>query len=653
MIQLTVFDRGNSKCIAEIDSLVWLGREYSEAESTRILKPYDTTDPKGLRCIRIAYVSHTDHAISRWSLSLIPIDSDRVRVESAGKNSYTIDGFILEPFKPIELQLPIKIKDRSWTFSLEPIVQKLNEQDEGFVNVLELKPIAPYSNYASISLDFEDTNAPQSIDDLSKSAMIAPLQNRLEYSIDSKGQLDITVVLRMLEGTLGIIQSAVTDVEFFERAVQVMVNLLDLDQGWALTLNKMGDWKVVATVQNPRSEQPFQKVPNDSILRKLKESGQSAWMRLGDQNLTRSEILIGLSESVGAPVLNPSGQVVGGLCGVKFVDDYYSNATKDLLNKSRSQTLTELRVIIMQILAGCVASGIAHLTMRSERDQLETMLEQYFTKKVSERIKTDPNLLRGSEYEITSLFCDIRNFSRISANLEPDLLLEWLQESLSTISECVPNYDGIVVDYIGDELMAIWGEISTDTDQAARAVKAGFAMIKAVEQLSDLWMDRLGGKGFSVGVGINTGNAFVGNIGTPRKLKFGAIGNSVNLASRVQGVTKHFGCPFLVTHHTWEQLDGKFLGRRIGSVSLVNIPAPVDLYQVFSDHDPEKLIMCQNYELALAHFENQEFSEAAAIAGQILNHHRDDRPSIILLQRAIGCLIDPDSFSKTIVITGK
>ena len=86
MIQLTVFDRGNSKCIAEIDSLVWLGREYSEAESTRILKPYDTTDPKGLKCIRIAYVSHTDHAISRWSLSLIPIDSDKVRVESAVKN---------------------------------------------------------------------------------------------------------------------------------------------------------------------------------------------------------------------------------------------------------------------------------------------------------------------------------------------------------------------------------------------------------------------------------------------------------------------------------------------------------------------------------------------------------------------------------------
>jgi adenylate cyclase len=178
-------------------------------------------------------------------------------------------------------------------------------------------------------------------------------------------------------------------------------------------------------------------------------------------------------------------------------------------------------------------------------------------------------------------------------------------------------------------------------------------MIKAVEQLSDLWKDRLGGKGFSVGVGINTGNAFVGNIGTPRKLKFGAIGNSVNLASRVQGVTKHFGCPFLVTHNTWKQLDSQFLGRRIGSVSLVNIPDPVDLYQVFSGHDPEKLNMCQNYELALAHFENQEFSEASAIAGQILNHHRDDRPSIILLQRAIGCLIDPDSFSKTIVITGK
>lgn len=653
MFQLNIFEHGVLKCTSQIGCLTWLGREYNEAESTKILKPYQGTDPKGLQCLRIAYVPHSDHTISRWSLSLIPIDSERVRIEVAGKNSYMIDGYVMESLKPIEFKLPVKIKDRNFLFVLDPIEMKPRVDDDDEVKVLNVKPIAPFSNYASISLDFEDTNSSQSMNDLSNSAQIAPLVNRLDYSLKSNGNLDVTVALKMLEGMLGIIQSAVTDVEFFERAVQVMVNLLDLDQGWALTLNKAGEWKVVATVHNSRSDQPFQKVPNDSLLRKLKESGQSVWMRLGDQNLTRSEILIGLSESVGAPVLSPSGQVVGGLCGIKFVDDYYSNSTQIALNKSRSETLTELRVIIMQILAGCVASGIAHLTMKGERDQLETLLEQYFTKKVSERIKKDPNLLRGSEYEITSLFCDIRNFSRISSNLEPDLLLEWLQESLSSISECVPEYDGIVVDYIGDELMAIWGEISAESDHAVRAVKAGFAMIQEIEQLSEIWKERLGGTGFSVGVGINTGKAFVGNIGTPRKLKFGAIGNSVNLASRVQGVTKYFQCPFLVTHHTWLQLHGQFLGRRIGSVSLVNIPEPVDLHQVFPSRDPDKVQLCSLYEKALAFFEGRQFSEAAAIAGQILNTHRDDRPSIILLQRAIGCLIDPGSFSKSVIIQGK
>jgi adenylate cyclase len=521
------------------------------------------------------------------------------------------------------------------------------------VNVLECKPIAPFSKYAAELLEQEESTFASSLEDVAGSSMIAPIQSHLEYGMVDLERMEVSQVLKVLEGTLGIIQSAVTDREFFERAVQMMVNMLELDQGWALTLNKQGEWKVVATVQNPQSTQPIQKEPKESLLRKLQESGQSVWMRLGDQSLTSSEVRIGLSESVGAPVLNPEGKVVGGLCGVKFVDDYYRNSTLFVSRKSRSQTQTEIRAIIMQILAGCVATGIAHLAIKRERDQLDTLLEQYFTRKVSERMKADPTLLRGSECEITSLFCDIRNFSWISAKLEPSVLIEWLQESLSCISECVPKHDGIVVDYIGDELLSIWGDISSESDNAVKAVRAGFAMIHAIDQLSEVWLDRFGGIGFSVGIGVNTGNAFVGNIGTPRKLKFGAIGSSINLASRVQGVTKYFQCPFLVTHQTWRQLNGQFPGRRIGLVSLVNIPEPVDLYQVFPESQTEMRAFCQEYEKALEHFERMEFREAVALAGQLLNRFRDDRPTIILMQRAISCIIDPAVFSKAIVISAK
>ena len=657
---LTIAEKGKGEATEWVDLNYPLsfGRQDIVEDPLLMNKVHEKLDDDGSRIQRLFFVPKTLTKFSRKALRLNSSGPDCIRVEKLGKTPffYVVDQkrTALEENKPVELKLPFTLatEEDRWTFKFEPRREIPEVADPtGSISFLGVKAIPPFSSLGSELFDSEDTEAPRSIELILQNSVVAPIDFESGSALVSIEKMDIPDILKVLESTLGIIQSAMTDREFFERAVQLMINLLDLDQAWALTLSPKGQWDVVAMSSNPNSLRTIKKEPNDFLLRKLKESGQSAWMRTSDENLTFSEVEMGLSESVGAPVLDPKGQVIGGLCGIKFVS--HDLEEKKLGVKTKSQKLAEIRAIIMQILAGCVATGIAHLTMKGQRDQMEILMEQYFTKKISVRILSDPALMRGSECEITSLFCDIRNFSRISATLEPDVLLQWLQETLNSISECVPQHDGVVVDYIGDELMAIWGEISTNTDPAKKAVLAGFAMIDAIEQLADLWQEQFGGQRFAVGVGINTGNAFVGNIGTPRKLKFGAIGNSVNLASRVQGVTKYFQCPFLVTHNTWTKLNGEFVGRRIGAVTMVNIPQPVELYQVFRHGNPELEKFCADYETALLHYENKEYRESARLAGQILGLHRDDRPTIMLMQRAIDCLVDPDNYSRAVILKGK
>lgn len=649
MLRLMVFEQDRRQVDSGFSGKIWLGREATSVERTQLGLAFGTTDPTGDTCFKIAYATHTDLSVSRWAIEVKPLSDQTVRISVAGKNCYEVGNKILGSGESLDCSLPFKIRDRGWSFHFSADYSSDMADSDSVVNLLGIRPIAPYSHGEEKPTD-TDRN------DIREQLVRAGLIQANEVSSSmrklSSGGMDVKDVLFLLEETLGIIQSAVSDREFFEKATQVMVNLLDLDQAWAMTMTSDGNWEVVAKSSNANSLQPILDTPNQLLLEKLSESRQSVWMRTGDRSLTRSELQLGLSESVGAPVLGPDGKVVGGLCGVKYVDLIMNDPSLPHLARPNMQTASEVRTIIMQILAGCVATGVAHLAIKQERDQLEILMDQYFTTTVSNRIRSDPGLLRGSECEITSLFCDIRNFSRISSNLRPETLLEWLRECLSGVSECVPRHDGVLVDYIGDELMAIWGSICCESDHAVNAVKAGFAMTHIIRSLSEQWKERLGME-FQVGIGINTGNAFLGNIGTSRKMKFGAIGNSVNLASRVQGATKYFKCPFLVTQSTWKQLGNQFLGRRIGQIGLLNIPSPVELYQVFESDSDQLSQLCLDYETALLHLERSEFQEAARISGKILGRFRDDRPSLILMQRAVNAMIDPSAFSVTHYLTEK
>jgi adenylate cyclase len=209
---------------------------------------------------------------------------------------------------------------------------------------------------------------------------------------------------------------------------------------------------------------------------------------------------------------------------------------------------------------------------------------------------------------------------------------------LSELSERVLDERGVLVDYMGDELLAMWGAPADQPDQAARAVRAAQAMFAALPALDERWRTLLGGT-TEVGIGVSTGPARVGNIGSKIRFKYGPMGNTVNLGSRVQGLTRYLKCPLLVTGATRAQLGGDFVARRVVRARVVNIAAPVDLYEVEAAGPDERRHFFAEAEAALEALEAGDFARAAHRAAVLLQDHKGDGPLLLTLSRASGALV--------------
>ena len=177
-----------------------------------------------------------------------------------------------------------------------------------------------------------------------------------------------------------------------------------------------------------------------------------------------------------------------------------------------------------------------------------------------------------------------------------------------------------------------------ETDQATRAVRAGLAMHAALPGLNERWQPVLG-EPLRIGVGINSGGAQVGNTGSHLKFKYGPLGNTVNLASRVQGLTKYLRCGVLVTAATREQLGDAFFARRVVRARVVNIVKPVDLYEVELAGPEERRSFFAASQAALEALEAGDFALAARQAGALLAIHPGDGPLLVTLAQAADALV--------------
>lgn len=189
----------------------------------------------------------------------------------------------------------------------------------------------------------------------------------------------------------------------------------------------------------------------------------------------------------------------------------------------------------------------------------------------------------GKSQEVTILFSDIRNFTTISERLDAGEVVEMLNTYFERACAPVLAEGGSIDKFIGDAIMVEFGSPLPLEDHALRAVRAAVALA-AVAQDFGVWLEqRFPGRDlprFAIGIGLHSGEAVIGNIGAPSRMEFTAIGDSVNLASRIEGMTKQLGCTILASHSTVVAAGGRVVTGRSETVQVKGREAPVELFEV-------------------------------------------------------------------------
>ncbi|MEE9126001.1 MAG: adenylate/guanylate cyclase domain-containing protein, partial [Planctomycetota bacterium] len=332
---------------------------------------------------------------------------------------------------------------------------------------------------------------------------------------------------------------------------------------------------------------------------------------------------------VAAPVLDLAGEVAGIVYG-----------SRQRGTGSAGPEIRPLEAQVVQVLAAIVAAGLVRQEKEAEALRLRFQFEQFFSRALAEELERDPQLLEGREREVTILFSDLRDFSRLSETMGPQELFALMQDVMDFQTEEIRQYGGVIVDYYGDGLLAMWNSPQEQPDHAAVACRAALAIRDGLAQVSAGWEEKIG-EPLRLGIGLNTGQALVGNTGSKSKFKYGPMGPTVNLASRVEDATKSLGVPILVTGSTRRQLNESFATRRLCTARLAGVAEGVDLHELHSEGaSPEWLERRTAYETALEHFESRRWGETCQKIYPLLQdlESKYDVPSLNLLSRAVDCL---------------
>ena len=591
----------------EFDSPLLLGRQRSADEPCFQKQPEATG-------WRMAVAALQDRGVSRLHALVEPLPGNRVKITNVSEANVI---YVAE--MPPKQMVPqaIEVRELPVAFTLGDMLIKLSAA----------VPESPVADEAYQSLPYATLSPKSAILRRYSDPQLRPVQP------SAATESDVKTLLRWLPALTHLLQSAATTDEFFQQAVTLLLEFVTLD--WATVVlydsSKFGNpWKNVAEMRSPSAAADLAaKTPSRTLLARLLAEKRTI-RYVPTPTVASVESLSGIDSVVAAPILNESEEIIGALYGERRI--YPGIAAR--------QAISELEAQLVDTLASGVAVGLERQRQSKAAWEAQLQFEQFFTPQLAVELRKDPELLKGRDAQVTLLFCDIRGFSRISHRLGPAKTVDWIVDVMRELSECVLNHEGVLIDYIGDEIMGMWGAPASQAQHAALACEAALDMLERLPDMSARWKPVLGGD-FGFGIGLNSGSAYVGNTGTVWKLKYGPLGPEVNLASRVQGATKYLKVDLLVTAATKQLLPHDILTRKVCAVRVINIPEPVELYEVQRNATNEWRELTRSYEEALNLFERQQFHRAVKILGAILNDYPHDGPSIVLLSRASKELVEP------------
>lgn len=215
------------------------------------------------------------------------------------------------------------------------------------------------------------------------------------------------------------------------------------------------------------------------------------------------------------------------------------------------------------------------------KEKIKNAMGKYLSQDIMQNVvqNIDDIKLGGKKANVTVLFADIRGFTSMSEKMTAEEVSVILNEYFSEIEPIITKYNGVINKFIGDAVMAIFGEPIQDINHPQNAVKCACEMLKKVDQLQDKWLFE-GKPKIEIGIGINTGEAFVGNIGSEKRLEYTVIGDMVNLASRIESYNKVYKTNMLISSSTYSHVSDIVDVIKIADVTIRGKAKKMDIYEV-------------------------------------------------------------------------
>lgn len=237
--------------------------------------------------------------------------------------------------------------------------------------------------------------------------------------------------------------------------------------------------------------------------------------------------------------------------------------------------------IFLQIITMLMTYSYRVILEGRNREKIKHAMGRYISHDVMQNVVKDIDGLKlgGKRANVTVLFADIRGFTSMSENMSAEEVSVILNEYFTEIEPIISQYNGVINKFIGDAVLAIFGEPIQDKNHALNAVKCANDMLKKVDELQKKWIKE-GKPKIEIGVGINTGEAFVGNIGSEKRLEYTVIGDVVNLASRIESYNKVYKTSFLISSTTYENVRNIADVIKISEVSIRGKAKKLDIYEV-------------------------------------------------------------------------
>ncbi len=384
--------------------------------------PFQFVPPTGSEPARVIIAPSEKKDYSRHAVRLEPLNQSRTGVHNLTRSALQIKSGSVDRIQggtKIDQQLPFEIRFP------DCVMRVADDNDTG---VFSTRPTPPISSTKE-----------------KKSPPAAPTA--------ASGQ--VVDLVRWMQTTASVFQRTLSSSDFIPAAASALVDIVGMDGG-RVFLCRDGAWSEAA--RYPLNEAIS--APSRTVLDRVRTEKRTFWMN-DDCNSSMSSIVLSqLSTVVAAPIFDAAGEVVGVLYGDKRIK-----------LGSLLQSIGKPEALLVEMLASAIATGMARQEHQRKAVQAESRFAQFFSRELADELTKDPGLLEGREAEVSLLFADVRGFSRISERIGPAETVRWIGDMMNELSKDVLATSGVLMDYIGDELVSMWVVPTHQPDHAVRAVR--------------------------------------------------------------------------------------------------------------------------------------------------------------------------------------